>query len=162
MDGPIGETSELFLLPLEDFNELWLDMTHVTFINSVGVKQWILWNAKFPRDFRVKIINCPFVIATQASIVIGFVTPNITIESFRAPFVCESCGAEELKLLNRGTDYEYAKRKFALQSSPDDEEAKINLPAVSTCPKCKKNTQEPDFIVEKTFKFLNINFPQLK
>ncbi|MGZ3721747.1 MAG: hypothetical protein ACXVA9_02375 [Bdellovibrionales bacterium] len=145
LDGSIGDTTPLFTLRLEGTNQLTLDMTKVTSINSIGVKHWILWTLRIPKDCQVSIVNCPYVIASQASIVMGFTTPNIKIESFRAPYICDGCGNEEIHLIVRGKDYEYP-----VGGLP----AKLSLPADLVCIKCRKGKLEPDFLVEKTFKFL--------
>jgi hypothetical protein len=145
MEGPIGETTPLFTLKLEGTTQLTLDMSKVTQINSIGVKHWITWTLRIPSDCKVSIVNCPYVIASQASMVVGFITPAMKIESFRAPFVCENCNYEEIHLTTRGKEYEYPANGV---------DAKINLPQELVCSKCRKGKLEPDFLIEKTFKFL--------
>ena len=145
MEGSIGDTSLLFTVKLDGIKSLILDMTKVSSINSVGVKHWIMWTLRIPKDCLVTIVNCPYVIANQASIVMGFMSPQIKIESFRAPFVCNDCGAEEIRLLTRGNEYEY---------SAPPARSKIQIPKNITCVKCNKGALEPDFMVEMTFKFL--------
>jgi len=145
LDGPIGETTKLFTLPIDNVMELTLEMSGVTFINSIGVKHWIIWTLKIPAQCKVKIVNCPFVIVSQASTVVGFITPRITIESFRMPYNCERCNYEETIVAKRGNEFEYStpvKPKF------------LKLPSNVRCPKCKEETFQPDFMIEKTFKFL--------
>lgn len=147
LEGAIGETTPLFNLPVQDVKELVLDMSKVTYINSIGVKHWILWTVRLPADCQVKLVNTPFVIASQASMVMGFTTPNMKIESIRVPYACDACGVEDSRLLVRGKDYEYgdaAKGAKPLMQPPEHE----------TCPKCGAKQLEPDFIIDKTFKFL--------
>jgi hypothetical protein len=145
MEGPIGETTPLFTFKLEGATQLTLDMGKVTQINSIGVKHWITWTLRIPRDCKVSIVNCPYVIVSQASMVMGFITPAMKIESFRAPYVCESCNFEEIQLTSRGKQYEYASGGVG---------AKIELPQDLVCSKCRKGKLEPDFLIDKTFKFL--------
>jgi hypothetical protein len=144
LEGAIGETTGLFTYPLQNTKELVLDMAKVTYINSIGVKHWILWTLRIPTDCQVKIINTPFVIATQASIVLGFVSKNIKIDSISVPYNCESCGAEDTRMVTRGVDYEYGM---------PGQKPMTKIPTVP-CPKCKTGTLEPDFMIDKTFKFL--------
>ncbi len=146
LEGPIGETTPLFNLPLKDLKEIVLDFAKMTTINSIGIKQWITWTYKIPSDAKVRMLNCPFVIATQASMVVGFVKPNMVIESIRLPFVCTECEAESIYEAKVGTDYTYAKAGVP---------AVIQVPTENQCPKCQKKTSEPDFLLEKTFKFLD-------
>lgn len=146
LEGAIGESTPMFTLPLDGTKEINLDLGKVTYINSIGVRQWIIWTMKIPRDCKVKMVNCPFVFASQASMVMGFLTPNMTIESVRLPYACESCAFEESYLASRGKDYEYP-------AGPGIS-SKVMIPEQRECPKCKKPELDPDFFVEKTFKFL--------
>lgn len=146
MEGPIGETTPMFNLPMAGLKEITLDMAKVTSINSIGIKQWITWTLKIPRDAKVKLINCPFIIGSQASMVVGFTKPNMTIESLRLPYICSECDAEHMRDAKLGVDYDYAST-----AAP----AKINVPEKVQCPKCSKDAAEPDFLTEKTFKFLD-------
>lgn len=147
MEGAIGETTPLFNLPLAGLKEIELDMTGVTSINSIGIKQWISWTVKIPTEAQVKMHNCPFVIGSQASMVVGFCKSNMKIESLRLPYICDECEAEHMRLAVRGKDFDYA-----TATTP----SKLSLPDPAECPKCKKVTAEPDFILEKTFKFLEL------
>lgn len=148
MVGPIGETTPMFNLPLAGLKEITLNMSGVTMINSIGIRQWIIWTNKIPADCIVKMVNCPYVIASQASMVVGFQKSNMKIESLRLPYMCEECGAEQFVAANRGTDYEYQNGETPMR---------LNLPEKLACPKCGKETSEPDFLAEKTFKFLESN-----
>jgi hypothetical protein len=145
LSGPLGETSPFFTLPLHDPKSITIDMAEFTSINSIGVKNWILWTVKVPASCKVKLINAPLMIASQASMVMGFVNSKITIESLRLPFLCEKCNVESMHKVERGRDYDYAQ---------DGLPAKIHLPQNLLCTKCKTGVLEPDLIVGKTFKFL--------
>lgn len=145
MTGSIGETTPLFKMPMADLKEITIEMKGVTQINSIGVKQWILWTLKLHKDCMVKMLNCPFVIANQASLVVGFTTQNMTIESFRMPYACEECSHEVEQLARRGIEFQY----------PANGNPKwIRLPQGLECPKCHKGKLEADFFLEKVFKFL--------
>jgi hypothetical protein len=146
IQDPIGEGAPLFVFALDGVQELVVDLKAVTMINSIGVKYWILWTSRIPTNCQVMLINCPYVFVSQASMVVGFIPPIMKIQSFRMPYSCMECGEEEFVLATRGADYEYA-----APPSPK----KIQLPEGSICSKCKKGQMEPDFLVEKTFKFLN-------
>lgn len=147
MDGPIGETTGLFNLPMPGLKEITLDMTKVTSINSIGIKSWIIWTVKIPKDCSVRMLNCPFIIGSQASTVMGFCKPTMHIESLRLPYICSECDTEHMRDAKMGVDYNYA--------TPTSE-AQVNIPEQAKCPKCGKDTAEPDFLKEKTFKFLEM------
>jgi hypothetical protein len=145
IDGAIGESTPMFTYKMDNTEEIIMDLKGATYINSIGVKHWIVWAYKIPYDCKVTMVDAPFVIATQASTVVGFAPKQMWIESLHAPFGCDSCGAEETRLLRRGKDYEY---KTALHPQW------LNLPPTQECAKCKKLTLEPDFLPEKSFRFL--------
>jgi hypothetical protein len=146
LDGPLGETSTFFTMLLKDTKELVVDMAEMTYMNSIGVKHWILWTLRLPKDCKVRLIHCPLMIASQASTVVGFMTPKMRIESLRVPYVCESCGAEKILEAAEGRDFHYG----AVGAR-----GRVNLPADQPCPKCAAGKLEPDLLIEKTFKFLN-------
>lgn len=145
LDGAIGETTPFFTMPLTGVTELIVDLARVTYINSIGVKQWVVWTGKLPKDCKVKLLNCPFVIVSQAATVVGFMTPNMTFESIRMPYSCDSCNHEDTVLATRGNDFFYSSR-----IAPKSFKVAEHLP----CPKCRKPTLEPDFLVERAFTFL--------
>ncbi len=145
MTGPIGESTPLFSTPIGDAKELVLEMTDVTYINSIGVKHWIMWTLRIPKNCLVKIINAPLVIVSQANTVVGFLSRTMQIESFRIPYACEDCGFEEMHVAQRGREYQYPTAT---------EPKKIAVVPELPCPKCGKGKLEPDIFIEKTFKFL--------
>lgn len=146
MEGAIGESTSLFTWNIpHTTRELILDMSKITTINSIGVKKWIMWTVRIPADWKVKIVNAPFVIASQASLVFGFVKGNMTLESVQVPYVCEACGIGHVILMKRGVEYEYR-----TATTPKW----VRLPKNKTCPKCGEAKFEPDLIEEKTFGFL--------
>jgi hypothetical protein len=147
LTGQIGETLPLYNQPLKGIKQLVLDMSKVSYISSVGVKAWIVWTVRIPADCLVSMVDVPYVIASQASMVLGFVNSRMKIESMRAPFLCASCGFEEIRPLKRGQDYEYA-----TGGNPRS----IKIPEKSVCSKCRATEAEPDFIQDKTFKFLDM------
>jgi predicted Zn-ribbon and HTH transcriptional regulator len=148
LEGLLGETTTLFTMPMAGLKEITLDLNKVTSINSIGIKHWILWTVKIPQDCVVHMINCPFIIGSQASMVVGFTKPNMKIESIRLPYICSGCDTEHMREAKLGVDYQYA--------TPTAERV-LSLPEKTKCPKCgKEDTAEPDFILEKTFKFLEL------
>jgi len=147
LTGTIGETTPLYLHRLDGVTQLTIDMSKVTYINSIGVKAWIVWTLRIPPKCQVKIVSAPYVIVSQASQTLGFVNDKIKIESMQAPFLCAGCGAEETRVLKQGIDYDYPK---------DGKPSWTRIPEKSPCSKCRATELEPDFILDKTFKFLEM------
>ncbi|MDZ4662727.1 MAG: hypothetical protein SGJ18_14025 [Pseudomonadota bacterium] len=145
IEGPIGETSEFFLLPLFGLKEIHLNLEKATYMNSVGVKHWVNWAAKVPPEIKVILKKGPHIIANQASMVVGFLPKHFLIESFFAHFVCPSC---ELEVIIELRESEHFKRT----SGEDAHWYKLPQPSCSKCP--TETKLETDFFPEKLFAFL--------
>ncbi|KYG64765.1 hypothetical protein AZI86_11200 [Bdellovibrio bacteriovorus] len=143
LEGPISEKTEIFSQDVRKATSLTLDLHRVTFINSIGVKNWITWMMSVPTNCKIELRNCPFVIISQINMVQGFLPKTARVQSFFAPYVDEN-GDELIRHLTRGVDYEYANGA---------------TPAVLTFvenyidPQTKQE-YEPDFVPSKITKFL--------
>lgn len=111
------------------------DVSQVTYINSLGVREWVEFLRQAPiQGYEFHACSIPFVI--QASLVEDFVGRG-TVTSFFAPYHCEDCDLQEERLLQSAT---------ILAS---DELA----PPVFNCPNCD-GTLEFDDIPRRYFAFL--------
>ncbi|ASD62824.1 hypothetical protein [Bdellovibrio bacteriovorus] len=144
IEGPISEKASLFEASIQAYKEIKLNLSKVTFINSIGVKNWILWTCRIPQDATLYLEECPFVIVNQINIVQGFVPKNSFVTSFMAPFLCEKCSHEQIVKLSKDVHYFYTN---------DQSPYKIQIPEDMKCAKCG-GTMEADFIMDKTFSFL--------
>lgn len=145
VEGPISESNSIFSASVSNATEVHIDLSIMTFINSIGVKNWISFMVKIPTRAQVYLINAPLVMLNQVSMVQGFLPKNGFVQSFRAPYHCDSCGAEEIFLAERGKDYEYA--------SHNGGTPKIDIPEERPCSKCRKE-MSLDFNIAKTLAFL--------
>lgn len=143
LEGPISEKTEIFDIKIQNFKDIKLNMAKVTFINSIGVKNWISWTMKMATGAKLTLEECPYVIVNQVNIVHGFVPKSTVITSFFAPFLCDECSHEQVLKLEHGVHYKYAQHQLPHE---------VNLPEV-ICAKCGA-VMEPDFMVDKTFGFL--------
>ncbi len=143
LEGPISEKTEIFDIKIQNFKNVKLNLAKVTFINSIGVKNWIAWTLRLPTGGKLTLEECPYVIVNQVNTVHGFVPKNTVIASFYAPFLCDECSHEQVIKLENGVHYKYAQHQLPHE---------VNLPEL-VCTKCGA-TMEPDFIVEKAFGFL--------
>lgn len=143
VSGYIGENAELFDLNYTGATKIVMDLGGVNYINSVGVKNWILWTGRFPKEMIVEVHRCPTLIVNQVNTVVGFLRGDSTVQSLTAPFVCNKCSREEGVLLERGVHYQYAK-----EASPYFFKSPEKM-----CPKCNI-PMELDAIENKFFNFL--------
>lgn len=145
LEGPISEKTALYDYDIRAAQQIIVNMDKVTFINSIGVKNWILWTGKVPAQCSLELTHCPFVIVNQINMVLGFLPGKARVQSFYAPYISDS-GTEMNVLFHRGKDYEYAQN-----GAPP----KINIPESFINPK-NQEAMEPDFILDKVTKFLSV------
>lgn len=143
VSGYIGENAGLFELNFAGVKKIEIDLSGVSYINSVGVKNWINWTGRFLKALQVEFHNCPSLIVNQVNMVAGFLPNDGTVESLSAPFICDNCNREETIHLKRGTHYHYATMT----------EGYKYFPPTVICSKCK-GPMELDAVEAKFFNFL--------
>lgn len=124
LSGAIDETAHLVpLVERARAGRLVLDLGEVTFINSIGVREWIRMQTTAAKiDVRIELRRVAEPIVHQLNIVVA--TRGVSIvTSFYAPYQCDSCERDELVLLD------VTVHGSAL--------AKLQPPAIA-CPGCKK------------------------
>jgi len=110
------------------------DVSQVTYINSLGVREWVDFLKAAPiQGYEFHACSIPFVI--QASLVEDFVGRG-TLTSFFAPYHCEECDLQEERLLQSATIL-----------------AGALTPPVFTCPNCEGELEFDD-IPRRYFAFL--------
>ena len=99
--GRIDDTSPLVgLIPQVRAQEIVIDTGGVTFINSIGVREWM----RFLRGLadigaRVRLENVAEVLVTHMNLIPDLRT-SVWIASVQAPYVCDRCGAELSQLID--------------------------------------------------------------
>jgi hypothetical protein len=137
--GPIDETAGLHaLLDRAESGRLVLDLGGITFINSLGVRDWIRMQAAATQQrIEIELRRVAEVIIHQLNIIIA-TRGTATVTSFYAPYACDACGREETVLVDAVTN---ASQLQALQ------------PPAVTCPECGAKMEFNDF-PERYFSFL--------
>lgn len=94
--GAIDEAAALHeMVTRAQGNRLVLDLGAVTFINSLGVRDWIRMQAaaqKAGLDVELRRVAEPLV--HQLNMIIA-TRGNAAVTSFFAPYACDACGREE-------------------------------------------------------------------
>ncbi|MBL0217225.1 MAG: hypothetical protein IPQ07_25530 [Myxococcales bacterium] len=138
--GAIDEAAALHeMVTRAQGNRLVLDLGAVTFINSLGVRDWIRMQAaaqKAGLDVELRRVAEPLV--HQLNMIIA-TRGNAAVTSFFAPYACDACGREESLLIDAVAN---AAGLVKLEPPP------------MTCPECGAAMAFNDF-PERYFSFLS-------
>ena len=149
LSGYIGENSDLFTVRLAGIKDLIIDMGGINYINSIGIKNWVLWTRKIPAGLNVAFQNCPMCIVNQMSMVVDFLPKGATVQSFYLPFFCDKCNGEKNILIEKGKDFQFATAEAPRQ---------VKIPTAPDCVKGREPKDcelELDVIPDKYLAFLD-------
>ncbi len=135
LSGAINEDSDFTALENLTPGLLIFNFESVTIINSCGIREWIKLLTKL-KAHQIRYINCPQIIIEQMNLVHGFLDKNTEIESFYAPYFCDSCDKE-------------VKMKLHTSKVTQGHAPKIN------CPTCQ-NELEFDALEKQYFQFMTL------
>ena len=138
--GAIDETAQLNgLLARARGGRLALDLAGVTFINSLGVRDWIRFLAAAQAaGIAVELRRVSEPLVHQLNMIIA-ARGAAQVTSFYAPYACDACGREESLLLDATAQRE---RLLRLEPPP------------MACPECATPMAFNDF-PERYFSFLS-------
>ena len=109
LSGTLNETAKLDKLPSDKFTELFINLNFLANINSIGIRNWILWCKHLPVQPQFTFSHCPCFFVEQMSAIRGLVPPGSIISSFYIPYFCESCNCEDHFLAELGVHYKREK-----------------------------------------------------
>jgi anti-anti-sigma regulatory factor len=138
--GAIDEAAALHeMISRAQNGKLNLDLAAVTFINSLGVRDWIRMQAAATQaNIAVQLRRVAEPLVHQLNMIIA-TRGNAQVISFYAPYACDACGREESLLID------------AVANGP----ALVRLePPPMTCPECHAQMAFNDF-PERYFSFLS-------
>jgi len=139
--GAIDETAAVYdLVGRARDGRLVLDLAAVTFINSLGVRDWIRMQSLAQKTgVAIELRRVAEPIMHQLNMIIA-ARGSAQVTSFFAPFACEACGREESLLIDA-----VANRARL---------ARLDPPAMA-CPECAAQMVFNDF-PERYFSFLSV------
>ena len=103
--GGVDEDANFQPVDVAAFTSVVLDLSEITAINSVGIREWIKWVKAMPSTVQLSVRHCPKIIVDQINMVAGFLPPAAIIESFYVPYYAEGTGSEKMILFERGKEY---------------------------------------------------------
>lgn len=138
LSGDIDEDTVLETVALPSATEFAIDLSHVTSINSCGVREWLAWIKKISSDKKIKYVKCPRSFVEQINMVHGFCPDGVDVDSFYVPYYCEKCDRSSEILIQKGKEFD---------------KASLKLPENVQCQKCSSDTVL-DVIESEYFRFL--------
>jgi len=138
--GSIDESAALHeLISRATAGRLTLDLAAVTFINSLGVRDWIRMQAAAQKTgLAVELRRVAEPLVHQLNMIIA-TRGTAHVSSFYAPYACDACGREESLLIDAVANHD---RLVRLDPPPQ------------TCPECGAQMAFNDF-PERYFSFLS-------
>jgi ABC-type transporter Mla MlaB component len=138
--GSIDESAALHeLIGRATAGRLTLDLAAVTFINSLGVRDWIRMQAAAQKaGLAVELRRVAEPLVHQLNMIIA-TRGAAHVTSFYAPYACDACGREESLLLDAVANHD---RLIRLDPPPQ------------TCPECGAQMAFNDF-PERYFSFMS-------
>ena len=105
ISGGVDEDANFHPVELGAATCVVLDLSDITAINSVGIREWIKWVKSFPAPVQLSVRRCPKIIVDQINMVAGFLPPATTIESFFVPYYSDGSGTEKMVLFEKDKEY---------------------------------------------------------
>lgn len=124
-EGIIDESFSLSNLKSHPNKAVKVDCQKITSINSMGIRNWILWINSNPK-VKYTFTNCPVCIIEQINAVKGFIPSKSIIESFDVPYFSESTGEEKHVLYELKKDFRPGKNP-TIKSVKDSTGMKMEL-----------------------------------
>ena len=122
--GPINEEAEVYLsqlLPRIESNVV-INLAHVNYINSCGVRGWINFMRELDNGRQIVLQECTPEIIMQINMIPSF-KGKAQVGSLYASYFCDACGHEANILFETGKN---------MPKSPDDELATVSCPSCSS------------------------------
>ena len=120
LTGEVDDQATLSDLTAQLGTKVIVDLKGVRFINSVGVREWIVFLSSLAeRGASVVLRNCSEPMVHQMSMVVE-ARGSADVESFCAPFLCDDCASERSLVLDVKQHLtELKARRVPAQKCPD-------------------------------------------
>ncbi len=102
--GEIDENSDFAELAARLQGNVVFHLQHVQRINSCGVREWVNFVRDLPNVESLTFSHCSPAIVAQLNMIYNF-RGAATLRSFYAPYICDDCDIEVIKLLDIETSF---------------------------------------------------------
>ena len=114
--GDVDENAELEILVPRLRGKIEIDLAGISRINSCGVRQWMHFLRELGSGVELRFSRCSPAVVNQLNAIANF-RGDASVTSFLSPYVCGTCGADELRLLVVGVHFSLA--PSTLRSLPE-------------------------------------------
>lgn len=127
----IGSVDEAFKFPAVDakFSKLFVDLDHVSYVSSFGVKNWVSWVATLPKTIEVEFSRARYSVISNVNSVHGFLPTKCKIKSLYAPFI-DSNGNDSVEILLEEGKHFFQGGKLALPEIINSSGNKLEIDVV--------------------------------
>ncbi len=87
-----------------------ISFNDISVFNSAGIKTWCIWIKTVRGVSAIYLKNCPYIFMKHISTIKGFLTSNMSIESFYIPYYSEKLRESRTRLMVKNVDYFNNKR----------------------------------------------------
>ncbi len=129
IQGHINDESQFPNVDLSGVTKVNINVENVSFINSGGVRKWMVWGREIGLDkgaLDVTYIHLPTVLSKQVVSIDGFIASAAKLKSLVIPFYCEECEHAFKGIFEKGSTLNNKSAAEMIASG------KIEMP----CPKC--------------------------
>ncbi len=102
--GEIDENSDFAELAARLQGNVVFNLQHVRRINSCGVREWVNFVRELPNVEALTFSHCSPAIVAQLNMIYNF-RGAAKLRSFYAPYICDDCDIEVIKLLDIETSF---------------------------------------------------------
>jgi len=101
LQGSVNEDAdfESLLATIKTRQHVVISLKGIGALNSCGVREWVNFVREIPAEIQIELEDCSPVVVSQLNMISNFVG-HAKIVSVVAPFICDSCGNEEERILN--------------------------------------------------------------
>jgi anti-anti-sigma regulatory factor len=138
--GALDERSELPELEGDTQGRLFINLSELSLINSLGCRQWVKWLKSVKAKGGIVLEECSTPVVNQMNILVGFLPPSVQVQSCYVPYFCDSCAKEEQVIVRL--------------DDADPKKSVEALPETRECPHCGSE-MELDISKPRYFYFLN-------
>jgi hypothetical protein len=134
LSGAITDEAEFPTVSLGDGKNLVVQMQNVNYINSSGIKMWILWVGSLVKQFGAAALSfdrLPDLFIRQALMIRAMLPDGVNINSFSIPYLCDNCDAESNVWFIKGQNWDTTLEADQILEKID----------VTKCPSCGGQAQ---------------------